>query len=87
LNDTNIEAEINDQGYKFMQLKKFDEAIKVFTLNTELFPNAWNTWDSLADAYMKKGEKQIALGYFRKSIQLNPQNGYAKEMVESLSKD
>ena len=86
-NDANIEAGLNEQGYKFMQLEKFDEAIKVFTLNTQLFPKAWNTWDSLADAYMKKGEKQIALGYFKKSIQLNPQNVYAKQMVESLAKD
>jgi tetratricopeptide (TPR) repeat protein len=87
VNDANIEVGINDQGYKLIQLKKFDEAIKVFTLNTELYPNAWNTWDSLADAYMKKGEKQIAIGYFKKSIQLNPQNEYAREMVESLEKD
>lgn len=86
-NEVNIEANINDQGYKFMQLQRYDEAIKVFTLNTQLFPDAWNTWDSLADAYMKKGERQIALGYFKKSLQLNPENAYAKEMAESLAKD
>jgi tetratricopeptide (TPR) repeat protein len=87
VNDANVEAALNDQGYKLIQLKRLDDAIKVFMLNTQLFPNAWNTWDSLADAYMKKGEKQIALGYFKKSIQLNAQNAYAKEMVESLLKE
>jgi len=87
VNDGNVEAALNDQGYKLIQLQRLDDALKVFTLNTQLFPNAWNTWDSLADAYMKKGEKQIAIGYFKKSLQLNPQNGYAKEMVETLAKD
>jgi len=87
VNDANVEAALNDQGYKLIQLQRLDDAIKVFILNTQLFPNAWNTWDSLADAYMKKGEKQIALGYFKKSIQLNPENGYAKEMIESLAKE
>jgi tetratricopeptide (TPR) repeat protein len=87
VNDANVEAALNDQGYKLIQLQRLEDAIKVFMLNTQLFPNAWNTWDSLADAYMRKGEKQIALGYFKKSIQLNPENRYAKEMVESLAKD
>jgi len=87
VNDANVEAGLNDQGYKLIQLQRLDDAIKVFALNTQLFPNAWNTWDSLADAYMKKGEKQIAIGYFKKSIALNPKNEYAKEMVESLEKN
>jgi tetratricopeptide (TPR) repeat protein len=87
LNDKNIEGALNTQGYNLIQLKKLDDAIRVFTLNTQLFPNAWNTWDSLADAYMKKGEKQIAIGFFKKSLELNPKNGYAKEMVEQMEKN
>jgi hypothetical protein len=54
LNEVNIESGINTQGLKFLELKKFDEAIKVLALNTELFPKSWNTWDSLAEAYMQK---------------------------------
>src|SRR5690349_11275355 len=78
-NEVNIESGINTQGLRFLELKKFDEAIKVLTLNTQLFPNSWNTWDSLAEAYMQKGEAHIATGYFNKSIALNPNNNYAKE--------
>jgi tetratricopeptide (TPR) repeat protein len=82
----NIEAGINTQGFRFLELKKFDEAIKVLTLNTQLFPNSWNTWDSLGEAYMQKGEAHIATGFFKKSIELNPNNSYAKEMVEKMAK-
>lgn len=87
VNESNIEGVINAQGYRFKQLKKLDEAIKVFTLNTQLFPNAWNTWDSLAEAYMEKGEKQIAIGFYRKSIALNPDNEYAKKMVQKMEQN
>lgn len=85
LNETSVEIGLNTQGYKLMQLKKLDEAIKVFTLNTQLFPNAWNTWDSLAEAYMEKGEKQIAIGLYKKSMELNPKNDHAKKMVEKMT--
>lgn len=80
----NIEYAINTQGFRFLELKKFDEAIEVFSLNTQLFPQSWNTWDSLAEAYMQKGEVHIATGFFKKSIELNPNNNYAKEMVEKM---
>ena len=87
LNEANIESGMNTQGLKLLELKKFDDAIKVLTLNTQLFPNSWNTWDSLAEAYMQKGEMHIATGYFKKSIELNADNAYAKEMVEKMAKN
>ncbi|HEY3406189.1 MAG TPA: hypothetical protein VGK59_22535 [Ohtaekwangia sp.] len=86
LREVNIESGINTQGLRFLELKKFDEAIQVLSLNTQLFPHSWNTWDSLAEAYMQKGETDIATGFFKKSIALNPDNGYAKEMVEKMAK-
>jgi tetratricopeptide (TPR) repeat protein len=85
LNDSNVEAGLNTQGYKLIQLKKLEEAIKVFTLNTQLFPNAYNTWDSLAEAYMEKGEKDIAIGFYKKSLELNATNDNATKMIEKLS--
>jgi tetratricopeptide (TPR) repeat protein len=86
LREANIEAGINTQGLRLLELKKFEEAIKVLNLNTQLFPNSWNTWDSLAEAYMQKGEAHIATGFFKKSIELNPNNSYAKEMVDKMTK-
>ncbi len=87
LNDSNIEASLNTQGYRLMQLKKIDEAIQVFTLNTQLYPKAFNTWDSLAEAYMEKGERQIAIAFYKKSLELNPQNDNGKKMIEKLTQN
>ena len=82
--DANIEAGINTQGYLLLDQKKIDEAILLFTLNTQLYPKAWNTWDSLAEAYMIKGEKDIAIGFYKKSMELNPKNTNGKQMLEKL---
>jgi predicted Zn-dependent protease len=38
-----------------------DEAIRVFKLDTELYPNSFNVYDSLADAYEKAGNKMLAI--------------------------
>lgn len=85
--DFAIERNINSQGYKLIEANRLDEAIKLFMLNTELFPKAWNTWDSLAEAFMKKGEKDVAVGYYKKSIQLNADNKGGKKMLAELTKD
>jgi hypothetical protein len=59
--DLNIEASLNTQGYKLLSKNKIEDAIKVFKLNTELFPAAFNTWDSLAEAFMILGNKDKAI--------------------------
>lgn len=82
--DSNAEFNINISGYLLLNMKKTDEALKVFKLNTELFPDAFNTWDSLAEAYMVKGENAEAEKYYKKSLELNPDNSNAKKRLEKL---
>ncbi len=83
-NDLNTEININISGYLLLNMKKTDEALKVFKLNTELYPNSFNTWDSLAEAYMVKGEKAEAEKYYKKSLELNPDNTNAIKRLEKL---
>ena len=40
-------------------------------------PNAWNVYDSLAEAYMANGEKDLAIANYKKSLELNPNNASA----------
>lgn len=40
--------------------KKFDDAIAVFKLNTQLYPNSWNAYDSLAEALADDGQEDFA---------------------------
>jgi tetratricopeptide (TPR) repeat protein len=83
-NDFNTEWSLNMAGYQLLQKDKLDEAIKVFELNTQLFPDAFNTWDSLAEAYMKKGNNEMAVKYYKKSLNLNANNSNAQEMLDKI---
>src|SRR4029450_3847214 len=73
-NATVTEDRINNLGYSLMQQGKMPEAIALLKLNVEFYPNAWNTYDSLAEAYMTNGNKDLAIANYKKSLELNPQN-------------
>jgi CubicO group peptidase (beta-lactamase class C family) len=78
------ESDINSLGYQLLQIKKVDDAIEVFKQNTADFPDSANTWDSLAEAYMIKGEKDSAVKYYERSLELNPKNNNAVEQLKKL---
>ncbi len=78
------EAQLNILGYELLQAGKNKEAIKIFKLNVEQFPKAFNVYDSLGEAYMINGDKKLAIKNYEKSLKLNPDNDNAKKMLESL---
>jgi CubicO group peptidase (beta-lactamase class C family) len=78
------EARLNTLGYTFLRQKKLPEAIAYFKLNAELYPNSWNVYDSLGDAYMANGDNELAVANFKKSLEMNPKNTHAAEMLKKL---
>ena len=69
-----IENDLNNAGYQLIAINKIKEAIEVFALNVKLFPGAWNTYDSLGEAYALAGNKKLAIENYEKSIKLNPKS-------------
>ncbi len=78
------EDEMNGVGYLLLQLKKPLEAITIFELNVEAFPDSWNVYDSLGEAYMSAGQNTLAIQNYKKSIELNPDNEYGKGQLKKL---
>ncbi len=78
------EDQINNLGYEYLQAGKIKEAIAVFTLNTEAFPESFNVYDSLGEAYAAAGEKEQAVRNYRKSLELNPQSQSGIEALKKL---
>lgn len=78
------EASFNGMGYYLMNSGKISEAIEVFKLNVELFPESSNVYDSLGEAFMKGGDKKNAIKNYKKSLELNPENSNAKEILKKL---
>ncbi|HTW31936.1 MAG TPA: serine hydrolase [Candidatus Sulfotelmatobacter sp.] len=73
------ESIVNNAGYNLMNRKKIDDAILIFQKNVELHSDSWNAYDSLGEAYMNHGDKELAIKNYRKSVELKPtnQNGVA----------
>jgi len=61
------ENEINLYGYELMGQGKVDSAIVLFRKNVKDYPKSWNTYDSLGEAYAKKGDKRLALQAYSKA--------------------
>ncbi|MCB1025955.1 MAG: tetratricopeptide repeat protein, partial [Acidobacteria bacterium] len=80
------EDEINDFGYNLIQMKRFDDAIEVFKLNAELYPESSNVYDSLAESYMRAGNNELATKFYNRSLELNPNNTNAAEMIEKIKR-
>jgi tetratricopeptide (TPR) repeat protein len=78
------EPELNTLGYQLLQEKKLKEAIEVFKLNVEAYPKAFNTYDSLGEAYMVSGNTELAIQNYKKSLELNPENTNATDMLKRL---
>ncbi|MCU7499911.1 MAG: serine hydrolase [Ignavibacteria bacterium] len=78
------EAEINNMGYNLLSEGKTDEAIDIFKLNTEEFPQSSNAYDSYGEALLKKGLKEEAAKNYRKSLELNPGNENAVKVLKEL---
>lgn len=78
------ETNLNTFGYELAKSGHPEAALAVFQLNTELYPQAFNTWDSLGEWHMLHGEKQKAIEYYEKSVALNPQNENGKKMLKKL---
>jgi dienelactone hydrolase len=64
------EATVNIIGYEHIQAGDLNGAVEIFKLNVMAFPNSPNVYDSLGDAYVASGEKQLALENSKKALEL-----------------
>lgn len=79
------ENELNMLGYQSLGSERRKEAIAVFVLNVQMFPEAFNPYDSLGEAYMIDGQKELAIKSYAKSLELNPKNTGAIVMLKRIS--
>lgn len=66
------ENDLNQYGYTLLNGGQIDKAIEVFALATTKYPTSANTFDSLGEAYVAKGDSKNAIKNFKKALTLNP---------------
>ena len=78
------EPELNALGYELLFTGRVKDAVEIFELNVEMYPQGFNTYDSLGEAYLAAGERELAIKNYRKSLELNPRNTNATAALKRI---
>jgi hypothetical protein len=79
------QTEFDNLGYFFVGLGQMDEAVAVFKMNAELFPDSAGVYSSLGEGYIFLGNRELAAANFKKSMELNPRNWLAQMNLDRLN--
>jgi len=86
LKDYNFrESELNTLGYELLKSNRIKDAIAIFKLNIKEYPDSYNVYDSMGEAYMDDGQNDLAIENYEKSLELNPKNDNAKQMIKKIN--
>jgi tetratricopeptide (TPR) repeat protein len=78
------ERDVNNWGYKLFRNDQKKEALEIFKLNVNLFPDSPNVYDSLAETYAALGETAAAIENYEHALKLNPKNTNAASQLRRL---
>jgi CubicO group peptidase (beta-lactamase class C family) len=78
------EKDLTNAAYELLFQNKLNSALNIFKLIVKNHPDSANAYDSLGEAYLKIGNKELALQNYQKSVSINPNNDNAKKIIEFL---
>ena len=78
------DRDLNIMGYQLLAGNEAENTIAIFRLNAELYPEMANTYDSLGEAYLAAGDTVNAVKNYRKSLELNPDNLNARQVLQKI---
>ena len=81
------EDQLNALGYLFLERGDVETAIRLFELNVEMHPDAWNPHDSLGEAYAVAGVRERAISSYQRALDLNPGSESARDALTRLGVD
>ena len=78
------ENTLNKLGYQELRENNYEYSINIFRINAALYSNSSNVYDSLGEAFMKKGDTAQAIFNYKKSLELDSGNARAKRQIKKL---
>ena len=75
------QGSINGIGYWIMGKERNEEALRLFKFNIELYPDAYNTYNSYGECLLKMGDTINAIKVYEKSLELNPDDQSGIEVL------
>ena len=77
---------LNRLGYRYLRERDYERALGIFTINMKLYPKSSNTYDSMADAYLRMKDTTNAISYYKKALSINPENRSSQRQLENITK-
>jgi tetratricopeptide (TPR) repeat protein len=81
------EGELDELGTALRLMGRMVDALEVYRMNVEIHPDAWSSYNSLANAYLTSGDNARAIANFERALALNPHNEHAAEMLRRLKQN
>jgi dienelactone hydrolase len=81
------EGIVNGIGYEHLQAGDTAGALEVLRLNMAAYPDSANVYDSLSDAYLADGQKDLAREYAEKALEKLQADSSADENRKKLIRD
>jgi tetratricopeptide (TPR) repeat protein len=78
------EGTLNLIGYLLLNNGRTSDAIAVLARNVKEYPESGNVYDSLGEAYMRDGQKELAIENYGRSLAIDPKNMNAVAMLKKL---
>ena len=78
------ERQLNTRGYEYLGRHRVKEAIALFELNVEAYPESFNVYDSLGEALMADHQYAEAARSYRRSVELDPANENGRRKLDEL---
>ncbi len=76
-----VESNVNNIAYNYLRQQDIEKAIRIFQLNSILFPDSANVYDSLAEAYLEAGDRAEALIQYKRLLIVDPDNQVANDFI------
>lgn len=78
------EGSLNMLGYAMLNAGNAADAIEIFRLNAEQYPDSANVWDSLGEAYLAADDEARSIEAYEKSLELDPENENARRKLAEI---
>lgn len=81
-----LHPEIDQYAFRMMMDNRLEEALSIFKVLAEIFPDVSMAYDSLGEVYMRLDNKDMAIQSFEKSLELDAGNRNAVARLAELKK-
>jgi dienelactone hydrolase len=81
------EASVNIMGYEHMLAGDAKGAVEILKLNVQAYPDSANVYDSLSDAYLAEGQKDLALANAKKALEMLASDTKAPEAMRNAIRE